>query len=68
MIAESGALADMVAAGARMLDAGCGPCIGMGQAPRQRRRLAALLQPQLSRGAAAPPTPGLPGQRRGVRR
>ncbi len=33
MIAESGALADLVAAGARILDAGCGPCIGMGQAP-----------------------------------
>jgi aconitate hydratase len=33
MIAESGALADLVSAGARILDAGCGPCIGMGQAP-----------------------------------
>ncbi len=33
MIAKSGALADLVAAGARMLEAGCGPCIGMGQAP-----------------------------------
>jgi len=33
MIAESGALAMLVAAGARILDAGCGPCIGMGQAP-----------------------------------
>ena len=33
MIAQSGALADMVSAGARILDAGCGPCIGMGQAP-----------------------------------
>ena len=34
MIAESGALARIVAAGARVLEAGCGPCIGMGQAPR----------------------------------
>jgi aconitate hydratase len=33
MVAQSGALADMVAAGARVLDAGCGPCIGTGQAP-----------------------------------
>ena len=33
MIARSGALADLVAAGARLLEAGCGPCIGMGQAP-----------------------------------
>jgi aconitate hydratase len=33
MIARSGALAELVSAGARMLDAGCGPCIGMGQAP-----------------------------------
>jgi len=33
MIARNGALADLVAAGARILDAGCGPCIGMGQAP-----------------------------------
>jgi len=33
MIARSGALADLIAAGARILEAGCGPCIGMGQAP-----------------------------------
>ncbi|NLF01825.1 MAG: aconitate hydratase [Anaerolineales bacterium] len=33
MIAESGALADLLAAGARVLESGCGPCIGMGQAP-----------------------------------
>ena len=32
-IARSGALADLIAAGARILEAGCGPCIGMGQAP-----------------------------------
>ncbi len=34
MLAENGALAAMIAAGARILEAGCGPCIGMGQAPR----------------------------------
>ena len=33
MIAESGVLGDLITAGARMLEAGCGPCIGMGQAP-----------------------------------
>jgi aconitate hydratase len=33
MIARSGALADMIAAGARILESACGPCIGMGQAP-----------------------------------
>ncbi|HWQ50375.1 MAG TPA: aconitate hydratase [Terriglobales bacterium] len=33
MLAANGALAAMVAAGARILEAGCGPCIGMGQAP-----------------------------------
>ena len=33
MIAQSGALADLIAAGARILESACGPCIGMGQAP-----------------------------------
>jgi aconitate hydratase len=33
MIAESGALADLIRAGARILESACGPCIGMGQAP-----------------------------------
>ncbi len=33
MLSQNGALADMVAAGARILECGCGPCIGMGQAP-----------------------------------
>ena len=33
MIAQTGALADMIDAGARILEAGCGPCVGMGQAP-----------------------------------
>lgn len=34
MLAENGALAKLVAAGARILECACGPCIGMGQAPR----------------------------------
>ena len=33
MLAQNGALADMVAAGARILESACGPCIGMGQSP-----------------------------------
>ncbi len=34
MLARNGALADMIAAGARILESACGPCIGMGQSPR----------------------------------
>lgn len=34
MLARNGALAEMMAAGARILETACGPCIGMGQAPR----------------------------------
>ncbi|NLO63120.1 MAG: aconitate hydratase [Clostridiaceae bacterium] len=34
MMAEQGALADMIAAGARILECSCGPCIGMGQSPK----------------------------------
>lgn len=33
MIAENGALADIIASGARVIESACGPCIGMGQAP-----------------------------------
>ena len=33
MLAENGALADLIAAGARILECACGPCIGMGQSP-----------------------------------
>jgi aconitate hydratase len=32
-IARNGALADLIASGARILECSCGPCIGMGQAP-----------------------------------
>ena len=34
MLAENGALADMIDAGARILESACGPCIGMGQSPK----------------------------------
>jgi aconitate hydratase len=33
MLARNGALADLIASGARILESTCGPCIGMGQAP-----------------------------------
>ena len=33
MISQSGVLADLITAGARILESACGPCIGMGQAP-----------------------------------
>ena len=33
MLAENGALAIMINAGARILESACGPCIGMGQSP-----------------------------------
>ena len=33
MAAENGALGDLIAAGARILECTCGPCIGMGQSP-----------------------------------
>lgn len=36
IIAENGALADMIAAGARILESACGPCIGMGQSPNSK--------------------------------
>jgi aconitate hydratase len=33
MLADNGALADMISAGARVLETGCGPCIGQGFSP-----------------------------------
>ena len=33
-MAENGALADMISAGARIIENACGPCIGMGQSPK----------------------------------
>ncbi len=33
MLAQNGAMADLIAAGARILECACGPCIGMGQSP-----------------------------------
>jgi aconitate hydratase len=33
MLSREGLIADMIAAGARILEASCGPCIGMGGAP-----------------------------------
>ncbi len=34
MMSDNGALGDLIAAGARILEASCGPCIGMGQSPK----------------------------------
>ena len=36
MLAENGALAILIAAGARILECACGPCIGMGQSPNSK--------------------------------
>ena len=36
MLAQNGALADMISAGARILESACGPCIGMGQSPNSK--------------------------------
>ena len=36
MLAECGALADLIAAGCRILECACGPCIGMGQSPNSK--------------------------------
>jgi len=33
MLAENGAMADMISAGARILESACGPCIGQGLSP-----------------------------------
>ena len=33
-MAENGALADIISAGARIIENACGPCIGMGQSPK----------------------------------
>ena len=33
-LASNGALADMISAGARIIENACGPCIGMGQSPK----------------------------------
>lgn len=36
LLSENGALATFIKAGARILESGCGPCIGMGQAPKSK--------------------------------
>ena len=36
MLAKNGALADIIEAGARILECACGPCIGMGQSPNSK--------------------------------
>ena len=36
MLSQNGALADLLSAGARILESACGPCIGMGQSPNSK--------------------------------
>ena len=36
MLAQCGALSDLIDAGARILESACGPCIGMGQSPNSK--------------------------------
>lgn len=36
MLAQNGALSDLIDAGARILECACGPCIGMGQSPNSK--------------------------------
>lgn len=36
MMAQMGILTDLIAAGARILESACGPCIGMGQSPNSK--------------------------------
>jgi len=36
MMADCGALSDLIDAGARILESACGPCIGMGQSPNSK--------------------------------
>ena len=36
MLAQNGALSDIIEAGARILESACGPCIGMGQSPNSK--------------------------------
>jgi len=36
MLAENGSLAKLIDSGARILECGCGPCIGMGQSPNTK--------------------------------
>ncbi len=36
MLASCGALSDLIASGARILESACGPCIGMGQSPNSK--------------------------------
>ena len=49
MLLEDGSIGQLVRAGARIMECGCGPCIGLGQAPPTGG--------EITGGAAAPRTP-----------
>ena len=60
LLVRSGVYSDALASGARILEPACGPCIGMGQAPRVGRRVGANVQPKLPRPQRHPQRPGVP--------
>ena len=65
MLADCGALSDIVAAGARVLECACGPCIGMGQSPETDAISLRTNQPQFRGPQRHTLSAGLPGQPRG---
>ena len=62
MIARDGALADLIGAGARILESACGPCIGMGQAPSLSRHFRPDDESELSGPERNAGRSGLSGQ------
>ncbi len=69
-LTKMGGTFDLIAAGARIHQAGCMGCIGMGQAPAVGAQLACAPSPGTSRDGAGPGGRGVavfPGNRRSVR-
>ncbi len=54
MIVRSGVYSDLLAAGARILEPACGPCIGMGQAPAAGAASVRTFKPELPRSQRHP--------------
>ncbi len=70
MIARNGALAELISAGARLLESACGPCIGMGQSPKTNAVSIRTFQPQFRGSKRHRERSGLPcraGSRGGSR-
>lgn len=53
MLSANGSLTDLLNAGARVLEATCGPCIGMGQSPNSGGASRCARSTGISKGAAA---------------